>query len=375
MSLGKNLWQKYAFSWQPCWEKSQQSVILTKYNFFMVKFLSFCSAFVVFFCACQNKPHAPMDQYLKNEETGVKTGGVRMIPIQTPKGTFQVWTKRIGNNPRIKVLLLHGGPACTHEYFESMESFLPQEGIEFYYYDQLGSFYSDQPTDSSLWELPRFVEEVEQVRQALGLNKDNFYLLGHSWGGILATEYALTYGQHLKGLIISNMMVSCPKYDQYAEEVLAPQLPPAVRASIFQIEAAGDYANPKYMELLMPHFYNQHICRLPLAAWPDPMKRGLNHVNPSIYVMMQGPSEFGISGRLARWDRSADLPKINVPTLTVGAKHDTMDPKYMEWMATQLPKGRFLYCPEGSHMSLWDDQSHFYPGLIAFLKDVDAAKI
>jgi proline iminopeptidase len=111
-----------------------------------------------------------------------------------------VWTKRFGNNPKIKVLLLHGGPGGTHEFFESFESFFPQEGIEFYEYDQLGSYFSDQPKDSSLWVTERFVEEVEQVRKALGLNKDNFYLLGHSWGGILAMEYALKYQDNLKGL-------------------------------------------------------------------------------------------------------------------------------------------------------------------------------
>ena len=105
-----------------------------------------------------------------------------MIPIRTPGGTFRVWTERFGNNPMTKVLLLHGGPGATHEVFESFESYLPQEGIEFIYYDQLGSAFSDQPTDSTLWTLPRFVEEVEQVRVALGLNKDNFYLFGQSWG-------------------------------------------------------------------------------------------------------------------------------------------------------------------------------------------------
>ncbi len=290
-----------------------------------------------------------------------------MIPIEG--GKYKVWTKRIGNNPKIKLLLLHGGPACTHEYFECMESFLPQEGIEFYYYDQLGSLYSDQPSDTSLWNLPRFVEEVEQVRQALGLNKDNFYLLGHSWGGILATEYALKYQQHLKGLIISNMMSSCPDYDRYANEVLAKQLPPAVLDTLQMLEAKGDFANPKYMELLLPHFYNKHICRLPLDAWPDPMQRGLDHINPTIYVTMQGPSEFGISGKLEKWDRKADLPKIKVPTLTIGGTHDTMDPEHMKWMATQFPNGRFLLCPNGSHMSLWDDQEHYFPGLIGFLKE------
>src|SRR6188474_1153648 len=110
--------------------------------------------------------------------TDVLAGGVRMIPIQTPKGTFRVWTKRVGNNPRIKVLLLHGGPGVTHEYFEAFDSYLPAAGVEYYYYDQLGSTYSNQPDEPSLWELPRFVEEVEQVRKALGLNRDNFYLLG-----------------------------------------------------------------------------------------------------------------------------------------------------------------------------------------------------
>ena len=116
-----------------------------------------------------------------------------MVPVKTEKGTFKVWTKKIGNNPRIKVLLLHGGPALTHEYMECFEGFFPKEGFELIEYDQLGSYYSDQPTDSSLWTLDRFTDEVEQVRVALGLNKDNFYLLGNSWGGILGMEYALKY--------------------------------------------------------------------------------------------------------------------------------------------------------------------------------------
>src|SRR6187549_2237160 len=151
-------------------------------------------------------------------------GGVRMIPITTPKGDFRVWTKRVGNNPKIKLLLLHGGPGATHEYFEAFDSYLPAAGIEYYYYDQLGSAYSDQPDDVSLWDLPRFVEEVEQVRVALGLTRDNFYLLGHSWGGILAIEYALKYQEHLKGLIISNMMSSIPAYGHYATNVLMPEM-------------------------------------------------------------------------------------------------------------------------------------------------------
>ncbi|HLF20636.1 MAG TPA: alpha/beta fold hydrolase, partial [Bacteroidota bacterium] len=143
----------------------------------------------VFLLSC-GEMKQPAAEYFKKTSEGVQTGGVRLIPVTTPKGTFKVWTKQFGNNPRMRLLLLHGGPGATHEYFECFENFLPAEGIEFIYYDQLGSAYSDQPKDKDLWALVRFVEEVEQVRQALNLTKDNFYLLGHSWGGILATEYA-----------------------------------------------------------------------------------------------------------------------------------------------------------------------------------------
>ena len=176
-----------------------------------------------------------------------------MIPISTPKGEFKVWTKRIGNNPSKKVLLLHGGPGGTHEFFESFEGYFPQEGIEFFYYDQLGSYYSDQPSDTSLWTLPRFVDEVEQVRQALGLDKENFYLFGQSWGGILAMEYALAHQDHLKGLIISNMVMSIPSYNAYAKEVLGPAMDPAVLSEIMEIEANEDFDNPRYLELLLPN--------------------------------------------------------------------------------------------------------------------------
>lgn len=310
--------------------------------------------------------------YYDLQETGVKAGGIRMIPIHD--GKYNVWTKRVGNNPSIKVLLLHGGPAATHEYYESFDSFFPQEGIEYYYYDQLGSYYSDQPSDTSLWNIDRFVQEVEEVRSALGLDSTNFYLLGNSWGGILALEYALKHQHNLKGLIIANMVPSAIDYGNYADEVLAKQMDPAVLKEVRDLESKGEYGNPRYMELLTNHYYTEHICRFPANQWPDPVNRAFKHLNPDIYVMMQGPSEFGIAGKLATWDRKADLPSVTVPTLTIGATHDTMDPKQMEWMAGQVKRGRYLHCPNGSHLSMWDDQEHFFPGLIQFLKDVDTGK-
>jgi proline iminopeptidase len=304
----------------------------------------------------------------------VLSGGVKTITIDTPKGKFKVWTKRVGNNPRIKVLLLHGGPGATHEYFEAFDSYFPAAGIEYYYYDQLGSAYSDQPTDPSLWTTERFVDEVEQVRQALHLDKDNFYLLGHSWGGILAIEYALKYPQHLKGLIISNMMDSIPAYNTYAQKVLMPAMDQAKLARVKQFEANKDYDNPEYMALLTPMHYEQHVLRIPAAQWPDPVERAFAAMNKQIYVAMQGPSELGASGTLEQWDRSADLKRIDVPTLVIGARYDTMDPAYMEAMAKKMPNARYLYCPTGSHMAMYDDQKTYFKGLVQFLKDVDAGR-
>ena len=318
--------------------------------------------------SCQKGTSENSSAYFEKTNDSIQNGGVKVIPITTSKGIFKVWTKRIGNNPKIKLLLLNGGPGATHEYFECFENFLPAEGIEIIYYDQLGCGNSDNPNDVALWDLARYVEEVEQVRKALNLDASNFYMLGHSWGGILAMEYALKYQKNMKGLIISNMMSSCPEYGKYAEEVLAKQMDPKVLTEINQIEAAKDFTNPRYMELLIPNFYEKHILRFPAKDWPEPVNRSMGKLNQSLYVTMQGPSEFGISGKLEKWDRKADLKNITIPTLVIGAKYDTMDPKHMEEMSKLVQNGTYLFCPKGSHMDFYDDQKVYFEGLIPFLK-------
>lgn len=327
-------------------------------------------ATIFFSCnqSSSNKTEAvfPVSYFQNNDDT-IQTGGIKIVAIETPKGKFNVWTKTIGNNPTKKVLLLSGGPGCTYEYFECFESFFPKEGIQFIYYDQLACGNSDNPNDTSLYSLDRYVDEVEQLRIALQLDKNNFYLLGHSWGGILAMQYALKYQQHIKGLIISNMMASCPKYGKYADDVLAKQMDAKVLDTISMIELKGDFTNPKYMQLLQTHYYSKHICRLP--QYPDPVKRSFNKINSQLYTIMQGPSEFGIAGKLTNWDVSNRLKEIKTPTLVIGAKYDTMDPDYMQWMSKEFPKGQFLFCANGSHMCMYDDQATYMNGLIKFIKE------
>ena len=318
---------------------------------------------------------APTSSYLDSSGRDDKlSGGSRKIKISTPAGEQHVWVKRTGNHPDLRVLLLHGGPGSTHEYLEACDSFLPGAGIEYYYYDQLGSGFSDQPEDPSLWELDRFVDEVEQVRQALGLDAGNFVLYGQSWGGILGMEYALHHQEHLRGLVISNMMSSVPAYNAYAEQVLMPKMDQAALAEIKALEAAGDTENPRYMELLVEQHYVHHVLRMPPEEWPEPVQRGFAHINPAIYVSMQGPSELGISSdaKLVNWDRFGDLGQIRVPTLVIGAQHDTMDPEHMRQMAERLPAGKYLHCPDGSHLAMYDDQETYFAGLIDFLLGLGA---
>ena len=297
---------------------------------------------------------------------------VKIIPITTDYGNFNVWTKQIGNNPTKKVLLLHGGPGANHQYFKSFESFFPNEDIQFYYYDQLGSTLSDNPQIDDLWTIEHYVEEVEQVRKALGLTKDNFILLGHSWGGILGIEYALKYQDNLKSLIVSNMVPSVPDYNDYANNVLALQLDPEILKEIRSYEAVEDYTNETYLGLIHEYYYPEHVMRIPANEWPEDVVNAFAEINFPLYLKMQGPTEFGIVGdaSLKNWDVTERLNEIKVPFLSIGAEYDTMDPVQMEWMANEVQNGSYLHCPNGSHMAMWDDQQNYFNGLINFINQL-----
>jgi proline iminopeptidase len=291
---------------------------------------------------------------------GIQTAGIRMVPVAG--GKYKVWTKRLGKGP-LKVLLLHGGPGVSHEYLEAMESFLPQAGIEMYYYDQLGCNNSDQPDDPSLWTLERYTTEVEEVRVGLGL--DNFVLYGHSWGGILAMEYALKYPRHLRGLVISNMTAGMKSYLARTASI-KQQLPRGLLAELTALEAKQDYDSPEYQRLMMEELYPRMLCRT--HPWPESVSRAFRHLNQKIYVQMQGKSEFLVTGNLKDWERWDRLHEIQAKTLTIGARYDEMDPQDMQKMATLIPNATYAYCPNGSHLCMWDDQAVYFKNLLRFLK-------
>ena len=269
----------------------------------------------------------------------------------------------MGSGP-LKVLLLHGGPAFTHAYLESFESFLPSAGIQIIYYDQLGCGESDQPDDESLWNTPRYLAEVEEVRTALDL--DSFILLGHSWGGILTMEYALKHQDdgHLKGIVISNMVAGMQAFmacSKRWKETLSPEL----QKTLASLEADSDYKNPEYERIMMEELYPQMICRV--LPWPEPVTRAFKNVNMKIYIQMQGPSEFVVEGNLKDWEFWDQLPKIQTKALVLGAEFDEMDPKDIHTMAELMPNAEAVICPGGSHLAMWDSQEAYFTSILNFL--------
>jgi len=299
------------------------------------------------------------DKLILPEGAEVKTGGSRMIEID---GGYHVWTKKVGDGA-VKVLLLHGGPGADHTGFECFEDFLPPNGIEFYYYDQLDSTNSDRPGDPKLWTIERFRDEVEAVRRGLGL--EQFYLLGASWGGLLAIEYALAYPQHLKGLIISNMTASNRSYEKHIQELRAA-LPEDVIKVLDRYEQSGLYEAPEYQKVLFEQVYSKHLCRL--SPWPEPILRTIRNLNQKIYNYLQGPNEFIVTGTIKNWDRWADLPRIGTRTLVMGAKFDEMPPEDLRKMADLMPNARAWISGKGSHFAMYDDQRAYFTELLTFLK-------
>jgi len=293
---------------------------------------------------------------------GIRTAGIRMIPVMG--GKYKVWTKRMGSGP-VKVLLLHGGPGFTHQYLEAMESFLPEAGIEMVYYDQLGCGNSDRPDDVALWDTPRFVEEVEEVRRGLGL--ENFVLYGQSWGGMLSIEYALKYQHHLRALVISNMTAGIQSYLKRLGEIVL-QLPAEIQQRLTALEAAEDYDSPEYQSIMMDVLYPMAICRL--KPWPEPVTRAFRDANLQVYNTMQGKSEFVVTGKFKDWERWDSLHLIKVKTLTLGAAYDTMDPEDIRRMAALMPNATSAICPNGSHLAMWDDQAVYFEHLLGFLRTV-----
>jgi proline iminopeptidase len=276
----------------------------------------------------------------------------------------RVWYESAGTGDRT-LLLLHGGPGGNSEDLAPFLD-LAAEGFRVVRYDQLGSWHSDKPDDLSLWQVPRFVAEVEKVRRALDLGQ--MHLLGQSWGAFLAIEYALHYGHHLKSLTLASGAAS-------TRECVAGmnfwrgELPTETQATLERHEAKQDYTHPDYLEA-MDALNRRNFCRV--WPWPEPLKRGSEHMAMPVYTTMWGPNEFTCTGNLLDWDRTDRLGEIKVPTLITVGEFDEVHPSCARTLQAGISGSVLEIFPGCGHAVHLEAYDHYRHVLLSFLDRVDA---
>jgi proline-specific peptidase len=282
--------------------------------------------------------------------------------IEVPGG--RVWYRSVGEGGT-PLLCLHGGPGFTHYYLEPLEALAGRRRVIFY--DQLGCGRSDRPGDASLWTVERFVEELAQVRAALGLGR--LHLFGSSWGGMLALQYALDRRPPLQSMILCGSPASMPRWARDCEELLAAQ-PAEVRRTIRQHEQAGFTACPEYQAAILG-FYREHVCRL--DPWPAGLERSFAEAGYPVYTTMNGPSEFTVTGSLKTWDVMDRLGEIDVPALLVGGRYDECRPSHLEEMHRRIAGSQLAIIEDASHLCFAEQPQQFMDLVNTFLDRRDAA--
>ncbi|WPC17189.1 proline-specific peptidase family protein [Pediococcus inopinatus] len=295
--------------------------------------------------------------------------------ILTLNNGYHLWSHTDGEDSQIHLLALHGGPGGNHEYWENFHDELKKQGlnVQVHYYDQLGSWYSDQPDYSDpkiaakYLTYDYFLDEVEEVRQKLGI--DHFYLIGQSWGGALTMLYALKYGSHLKGAIISSMVDNIDEYLEHQDAIRDESLSPKDAQFMRDCEKNGDWHNERYQELV--EVLNEgYVDR----KQPPAISHLVDTMAVPVYNAFQGDNEFVVTRKLKEWDIRDQIHKIKVPTLLTFGEHETMPLKSAQRMAQAIPNSRLVTTPNGGHHHMIDNAPVYFKHLADYLRDVESGK-
>jgi proline-specific peptidase len=283
---------------------------------------------------------------------------------------YKVWHRTVGDHDesgKLPLICLHGGPGAPHDYLEPLEA-MATTGRRVILYDQLGCGNSDQPHNPSMWTVDLFVEEVGVVRRALGLER--VHILGQSWGGMLAMEYALTQPSGLASLVVADSPASIPQWVSEANRLRA-ELPPEVQQTLLKHEAAGTVDSPEYQEAMLV-FYRRHVCRL--DPWPECVNRAFEKLgqNPEVYHTMNGPSEFHVIGTLKEWNIVSRLAEIRVPTLVIGGRYDEATPAITETVHRGISGSEWVIFENSSHLPHVEETERYLQVLDQFLNRVEA---
>jgi proline-specific peptidase len=292
---------------------------------------------------------------------------VRVEEGRIPFRGHETWYRSIGDGPGIPLVCLHGGPGSTHVGLTMLDPLADERRVVLY--DQLGSGNSSKPSDPALWTVELFVSELANVRNALGLER--VHVLGHSWGGMLAQEYALRQPRGLVSLVLSSTLSSSAVWREESLRLRA-DLAPEVRESLDAHEAAGTTGDPEY-EQAMLEFLRRHLCRL--DPWPPIVEEILRSTNLEVYNTMWGPSEANPTGILADWDVTPRLGEIHVPTLVLCGRYDEATPSQAETIATALPDAERVIFEESAHLAPLEEPDRYLATVRAFLARVEARTI
>jgi proline iminopeptidase len=281
--------------------------------------------------------------------------------IDVPGG--QVWYREVGEEGETPLLCLHGGPGSTHHNLEPLEALADRRRVVFY--DQLGCGKSDRPDNPALWTLDRFVDELAQVRAALRLDRP--HLFGSSWGGMLAMQYVLDRKPELRSLILCGSPASMPTWVADCADLLEQQ-PAEVIKVIRDHEASGFTACPEYQAAILG-FYREHFCRL--DPWPECLERSFAESGAHVYHVMNGPSEFSVTGSLKDWDVMDRLGEITIQTLVIGGRYDECRPSHLEEMHRRIPGSRFAILEDASHLCFAERPTEFAALVNSFLDETE----
>lgn len=293
---------------------------------------------------------------------------VKITEGRIPFKGYSTWYRIAGEGEapgKLPLLALHGGPGAAHDYLESLDA-IAETGRRVIYYDQLGCGNSSLPEKKpEMWTVQLYVEEVDVVRQALGLER--IHLLGQSWGGMLAMEYMLTQPKGIASLTIASSPASMMQWVAEANR-LRKLLPPDVQATLEQHEAAGTTDHPDYKAATQV-FYDRHLCRL--LPYPDYFRRSFEKLeaNPEVYNTMNGPNEFHVVGTIKDWDIIDRLPEIKAPTLVTSGKYDEATPLIAGTVYTGIPGARWVLFDNSSHSAHVEEAERYMQVLSAWLAE------
>ncbi len=305
------------------------------------------------------------------------TTDIRVIEDYAAFGDYRTWYRVTADlsAAAAPVVVLHGGPGCTHDYVDSFKGLSAgggpgAGGRAVIHYDQIGNGRSTHRRDApaEFWRVELFLAELDNLLAHLGI-AGRYHLLGQSWGGMLGAEHAVRRPAGLVSLVLADSPASMDTWVAEANRLRAA-LPPEVQATLLAHEAAGTTEAAEYQQAVRV-FYDRHLCRVP---WPAEVQRTFDAMaeDPTVYGTMNGPSEFHVIGSLRHWSIVERLPAIAVPTLLISGRHDEATEACVRPFAEKIPDVSWEIFENSSHMPHVEETERCLAVVGAFLARHDA---